>query len=74
MFVLSCGCESKYMGFPSQWDFTDEIGNPAMCYGQLCEKHFYEYDAEPAQWKNECPHGVNDDACKECYQEEMKKL
>ena len=48
--VLSCGCKSKYFGFPSEWDTETREGEPAISYGNLCEKHFYEYKARPVQY------------------------
>ena len=48
-YILTCGCESKYGGFPSEWDGESRECEPAVFYGCLCDKHFGEYDARPAQ-------------------------
>ena len=53
MTTLSCGCESEYSGFPSEWDTLTREGNPATAIGNLCEKHYYEYDARPLQYQSE---------------------
>lgn len=47
--TLSCGCKSQYQGFPSEWDTYTREGDNAVAHGVLCEQHFYEYDARPAQ-------------------------
>ena len=52
-YILSCGCKSKYSGFPSQWRGEDDYGANAMFYGSLCEHHFYVWNAEPAQYEKE---------------------
>ena len=49
-YILTCGCESKYGGFPSEWDDESRECEPALSYGCLCDKHFGEYDARPAQY------------------------
>jgi hypothetical protein len=48
-YILTCGCESQYGGFPSEWDGETRECEPAVFYGCLCDKHFGEYDARPAQ-------------------------
>jgi len=48
--ILSCGCRTKYQGFPSEWDAYTRSHEPAIAYGSLCEKHFQEYDARPQQY------------------------
>lgn len=45
---LSCGCASDYHGFPSEWDGETRDCQPCTVYGQLCERHFTEYNARPA--------------------------
>jgi hypothetical protein len=52
-YTLTCGCKSKYGGFPSEWDTETKECELATAYGSLCEKHFYEYDAKPAQYIND---------------------
>jgi hypothetical protein len=49
-YILSCSCESKHGGFPSEWDSESRECEPAVSYGSLCEKHFSEYEARPAQY------------------------
>lgn len=49
-YILTCGCESQYGGFPSEWDAETKECKPAIAYGCLCDKHFSEYDARPAQY------------------------
>jgi hypothetical protein len=43
---LSCGCESKYKGFPSSWAVY-KGGKESRVKGRLCERHFHEYRATP---------------------------
>ena len=54
-YVLSCGCKSEYGGFPSEWDSETRECEPAVSYGCLCEKHFQEYEARPAQFTSQEP-------------------
>jgi hypothetical protein len=49
-YILTCGCESEYGGFPSEWDGETRECEPAVFYGCLCDKHYGEYDARPAQY------------------------
>lgn len=49
-YVLSCGCRSQWGGFPSEWDSETRDCQPATSYGVLCERHYREYDARPAQY------------------------
>jgi hypothetical protein len=49
-YILTCGCESQYGGFPSEWDSESRECEPTLSYGSLCEKHFDEYEARPAQY------------------------
>ena len=49
-YILTCGCESQYGGFPSEWDSESRECEPAIAYGCLCDKHFGEYEARPAQY------------------------
>ena len=51
--ILTCGCSSKYGGFPSEWDTETRECEPAIAYGCLCEQHYEEYNARPAQYKIE---------------------
>jgi hypothetical protein len=46
--TLSCGCQSHYFGFPSEWDAETREGGPAIAHGVLCEIHYHEYQARPA--------------------------
>lgn len=46
--ILTCGCKSSYGGFPSEWDTQTKKCEDAVAYGNLCDKHFYEYEARPA--------------------------
>jgi hypothetical protein len=46
--TLSCGCQSHYFGFPSEWDAETREGDPAIAHGVLCEVHYHEYQARPA--------------------------
>ena len=48
--ILSCGCKSEFMGFPSEWDGETRECEPCVNYGSLCEQHFMEYEARPAQY------------------------
>lgn len=48
--ILSCGCRSAFMGFPSEWDGETRECEPCVNYGSLCEQHFMEYEARPAQY------------------------
>ena len=48
--ILTCGCKSLFMGFPSEWDGETRECEPCVNYGSLCEKHFMEYEARPAQY------------------------
>jgi hypothetical protein len=38
------------MGFPSEWDGETRECEPCVNYGSLCEQHFMEYEARPAQY------------------------
>lgn len=49
-YILTCGCESEYGGFPSEWDGETRKCEPCVNYGSLCEQHFMEYEARPAQY------------------------
>ncbi len=49
-YILTCGCESQYGGFPSEWDSETRDCKPAVACGSLCEKHYSEYEARPAQY------------------------
>jgi len=48
--ILTCGCKSEFMGFPSEWDGETRECEPCVNYGSLCEQHFMEYEARPAQY------------------------
>ena len=48
--ILSCGCKSEFMGFPSEWDGETRECEPCVNYGSLCEQHFMEYESRPAQY------------------------
>ena len=48
--ILTCGCKSSFMGFPSEWDGETREFEPCVNYGSLCEQHFMEYEARPAQY------------------------
>ena len=48
--TLTCGCKSEFMGFPSEWDGETRECEPCVNYGSLCEQHFMEYEARPAQY------------------------
>lgn len=48
--ILSCGCKSEFMGFPSEWYGETRKCEPCVNYGSLCEQHFMEYEARPAQY------------------------
>lgn len=50
-YILTCGCESQYGGFPSEWETETRECEPAVAYGCLCERHYAEYDARPAQYE-----------------------
>lgn len=52
-YILTCGCKSQYGGFPSEWDDFTRENEPAIAYGCLCEKHYGEYEARPAQYQRE---------------------
>jgi len=65
-YILSCGCESKHGGFPSEWDSESRECEPAISYGSLCEKHFSEYEARPAQFE---PRELSDEEIYLCAEE-----
>lgn len=50
-YILTCGCKSEYGGFPCEWDSETRECEPAVAYGSLCEKHYAEYGARPAQYE-----------------------
>lgn len=43
--TLSCGCKSHYLGIPAEWDEQTREGEPAVACGNICERHWHEYDA-----------------------------
>ena len=49
-FRLTCGCSSRYGGFPCEWDSETRECEPAISFGSLCEKHYIEYEARPSIW------------------------
>ena len=59
--ILTCGCKSEFMGFPSEWDGETRECEPCVNYGSLCEKHFMEYEARPAQYTPQQWYMVNKD-------------
>jgi hypothetical protein len=65
-YILTCGCESKYGGFPSEWDGESRECEPAVFYGCLCDKHFGEYDARPAQLS---PRELSDEEIIDCLKD-----
>ena len=69
-YILTCGCESQYGGFPSEWDAETKECEPAIAYGCLCDKHFAEYDARPAQY---APRELSDEEIEEVEQQVDKK-
>jgi hypothetical protein len=65
-YILTCGCESQYGGFPSEWDSESRECEPAIAYGCLCDKHFGEYEARPAQY---APRELSDEEILVLYEE-----
>ena len=55
--ILTCGCKSEFMGFPSEWDGETRECEPCVNYGSLCEQHFMEYQARPAQYTPQTKQG-----------------
>lgn len=70
-YILTCGCESEYGGFPSEWDGETRECEPAIFYGCLCDKHFGEYDARPAQLE---PRELSDEEVADYLQKKIDHL
>jgi hypothetical protein len=67
-YILTCGCESQYGGFPSEWNCESKECQPAIAYGCLCDKHFGEYDARPAQF---APRELSDEEIKDIWNKSL---
>jgi hypothetical protein len=49
--ILTCGCkrESERCGIFCEWDTETRECEPAIAYGVLCARHYFEYQARPTE-------------------------
>jgi hypothetical protein len=71
--ILTCGCKSSFMGFPSEWDGETREFEPCVNYGSLCEQHFMEYEARPAQYTPQTK-PLSDEEIWELHQEHIDEI